>query len=436
MAVESEHTTPVDHLGGGSADGVPRSATAQWVRVGLVGFVVALFWSPVVDRLVTDWGSRVLGINDYPLHLELAQVFSISPYVNNSPHFLFHLVTAAWSVVLPDTTAAVVTIVVFIWATFLAVVVLMSQRDVRGETLGVAVSTGLAVWYFLAETPALFALWSGAVPPTSPIYTLHWWGNPTWLAAFPFVVITIPLVERALTEPQRGRWSRWELALAAVTMVGAVAKPALAIPLVVGMPLYVFVVRRLPVARAWRLLAATTVPAAVVVAWQTWFLSTSSASRFGTGVRLQFIVDAPFGWSNVGLVWALPLLVPLTAMVIAGRDYWREPVVQLVLTLLAVAVPIMLFVTEQGSRTSDGNLAVPTQACVALWVLVSVRVAAQHIARSWRAGGPAALGPAEWIGLVVALSFSAGGVLAYLHALGAVDVPVDWVLAISGGSAS
>ena len=434
--LEAGRHAPVAEIDGREGTAPTRRRPSRWTVPAAVGLVIALLWSPVVHRLVTDWRSRVLGINDYPLHLQLADAFSIVPYVNNSPHFLFHAVTAFWSSVLPSPTAAVVTVVMFIWATFVAVAVLMEQSGVDGAALGTRTATALAAWYFLAETPALFALWSGVVPSTSPIYTVHWWGNPTWLAAFPFVVITIPLIERALAEPDRERWSGWATALVVVTTVGAIAKPALAIPLIVGVPAYAFLVRRLPAATAWRLIGATSAPAAVVVAWQTWFLSTSSASRFGSGVTFKFIVDAPFGWSNVGLVWALPVLLPLAAMLIAGRAYWREPAVQLVLTLLAVAVPVMLFVTERGGRSSDGNLAVPTQACMALWILVSVRVAAQHIDRALRAGGMRALRPSMWVGLAVAVAFSAGGVLSYLHALDVADVPVDWVLAISGGAGS
>lgn len=410
-----------------------RRGVRVWVGIGALALGVAALWSPVIEHLVTDPEFRVLGINDYPLHVEVGGRFSLFPYVNNAPHFLFHAATATWHLVFSLETAAVLAICSAITLSFVAVVVLMRQPTRVPPRLPLGMAVVVALWFFLAESPGLFAIWWGWVPSTSPIYTLHWWANPTWLTAMPFVVLTLPLVEAAIDAASARRRTAWPLvALGVVTVLGAVAKPALAIPLVPALPLYLVVVRRLPWDVVRTVLLWCAVPAGLIVFWQTWFLDSSDASQFSSGFTVEFIVDAPFGWSNVGWVFLFPFVLIVLAMALAGRDFFRDRSAQLVLTCLVFALPLMLFVNETGERSVHGNFAVPAQGCMTLLVLVSVRITACQLLDAWRTRSERRSAVVVVVVAAVALAFLAGGILSWLDGVGGASVPVDWLDNIRG----
>lgn len=400
-----------------------------WAAVVMLGVAIAAIWSPTIWRLVHDGGStRVLGINDYPLHVSVAGDFSLFPYVNSAPHFLFHATTAVWNLIFSLQTAAVLSVCTAVTLGFVAVVILMRQPQRTGARLPLTYAAAVTLWFYLAESPGLFAIWFGLVPASSPIYTIHWWGNPTWLAAVPFLVLTLPLLEWTISEAiEESSDRRPAVLLFVVTVLGTIAKPALAIPLIPALPIYLLWVRRLTWPAARSVLLACALPAALLVLWQIWFLDASNASEFSSGFAVEFIVDAPFGWSNVGWVFLFPFLPVVLAFVLVGRDFVRDRSVQLLLVCLAFAVPLMLLVNETGERASHGNFAVPAQGCMALLVLVSVRLVATRVLVAWRSRSLLDSRVVLGIVLILGTAYTAGGILSLLDGAGIVAIPINWL---------
>jgi hypothetical protein len=401
-------------------------ATRSWAVGGLIG----LAWAPVYWRLVnTSPAVAVLGINDFPLHLEVARDFSLVPFRTNAPHFLFHAVTAAWSLVLSSSVAPVVALSSATALSYVALVTLFEAPSRAGERLSTSWAQWLALGYFFAETPTLLALFTGLIPSTSPLYTVHWWPNPTWLMALPFMFLTLPLIERVIDDAVDERDSSAGVMLGAVTVLGAIAKPGLALCLIPALPVYALFVRRSGAVAFRRLLLWCVLPGAAVIVWQTWFLGLSSASQFSSGWTIDPIVDAPFGWSNIGVEFFAPFLPVVLAAVATRGRFFRERSVQLVLLCSTIAYPLMLFVRETDERAQHGNLAVPTQACMTLLIALAVRSLAQEASSAVRERSDAGRRPPALVvvSAVVAAAFLAAGVLSLLDGVGAVHVPIDWL---------
>jgi hypothetical protein len=399
-------------------------------RTFTIATALGLVWAPVYWRLVNASPTiNVFGINDYPLHLEVARDFSLVPFRTNAPHFLFHAATAAWDLIVSSAIAPILTLSSATALSYVAVVVLFRQPSRGGVQLSAAGARVLALGYFMIETPALLALYWGAIPSTSPIYTVHWWPNPTWLVALPFMFFTLPLIERVIDGAGGGRDERAPWLLGIVTVLGAIAKPGLALCLVPALPVYLVLVRKAGALALRRAVTWCVVPGAAVIVWQTWFLGLSSASQFSSGWTIDPVVDAPFGWSNVGVMFFMPFVPVLLALGVGRGAFLRERSVQLVLLCTTFALPLMLFVRETDERAQHGNLAVPMQACMTLLVALAIRFLGQHAVSSWRRhraeGVP--LPTSTVISAVAGCFFLAGGVLSLLDGVGLIHVPVDWL---------
>jgi hypothetical protein len=402
-----------------------RTRTVTAMRWSAPGVLVAVVWLPAIwllcDRLDAF---TVLGINDYPLHLEVAERFTLIPFATEGPHLLFHAGTAVARSALPDHTAPVAVIGVAIAAMVWAAVALLRAPDAVGRRLSMGHSQVMAVAWAFMETPAIVLMLVGVVDLATPVATVHWWGNPTWMVALPFAIAFLPAFEASVERSvASGRLAVGPVAGASVLLaVGAVAKPSFALCAVPVIPVYLALVRRAPMRLVGVVTVAVAGPTVLVVGWQTWFLATSPASRFSTGWTFDPVVAPAFGWGSVRPVLLLPLLVVALAVVVDARGLLRDTSVSFVLSCLAVAIPIMLSINETGERASHGNFWVPTQVCVSLLVLLSLR----HIARRFWIDERTI---PRWKVIVVAAvgaSFMAGGLVSWLTAADLISLQLTW----------
>lgn len=431
-AVTAIGRVPADVIGRRRSTTEPRHAgrpgpAGETVAAVLASAAVAASWTPVLWRLSNGPPkSFVLGIDDYPRHLAAATRIEFLPFRAEVPHLLFHLLTRLTTAVLGSSVAPVAVLATATMASVLAVRHLMTLPEPSGRRIGPRAATVVAVGYFAAETPALVLHAVGAVDGTDPYLTVHWWGNPTWLMGLPFLVLILPLVDSLITSPSLppALARRRVAAAAVVTVLGTLAKPSLMVCLVPVLPVHLLL-RRVDRRTVRRVMGAVVVPAALIIVWQTWFLGAGRSSEFSAGFTFDPIVQPAFGWDRAGPVFWLPLLVVVAALVVTRGAFIRDPLVTLVLSCTAVALPLMLTVRETGVKAFDGNMAVPMQACTTLLVLLALRcttnaaLAAARSAGTWRTPRTVVLG-------TFALAFLAGGVVSYLDATQVVDVPTDW----------
>jgi hypothetical protein len=399
-----------------------------------VAAVVAVAWSPVIWRLTNGAPhSFVLGIDDYPRHVFVAERFRLHPLRVEAPHFLFSLGTWAWKPLFGAKAAPVITLSIAVAIAVVGVWYLLGRPRPDGGRLGSRACALLALGYFFSETPALVLHELHLAPATAPYQTIHWWGNPTWLMGLPFLILLLPLVDRLITEAEAGdpASSRTIRGLVlAVVLLGTAAKPTLILVMVPALPAYLVLSRR----ATWRTLFAAglwvEVPAILLLLWQTWFLGTSQSVEFRSGVTFAPIVSPPFGWHRVGVVFLLPFAVVITAALLTRGRFFREPSVPLLLCCTAVALPLMLCIRETGAKAKDGNMAIPMQACTTMLVLLALRSVAWVLQGWWiefRTTSPSRARVAAAVAIAFgALLFLAGGALSYLDATRLLDVPTDW----------
>lgn len=425
------------HRAAGHLGGALRRAT-RWrpersslVLVG-VGLLIAAAWLPATAKLVREGDAfTVLGINDYPLHLQVAQRLTIWPLHIEGPHFLFHLVAAGFATVMSDDAAAVATIALATATAYLSLCWLLRWPRTDGLQLSRAVAGGTAALYFFCESPTLAMLAARLVSARTPFLTIHWWGNPTWMTSLPFTFAALPLIERVRLDAEeddgtrpRGRWL-----LAAVVGIGALAKPGLGLCLIPGLPTYLLLVRRSPRRVVLALLRWAWLPAVLVVAWQSWYLRTSASSQFSTSWTFAPIVAPVFGWGPMGHwhFW-IPALVLVIAVWASRGRFFHEPSVGLVMTCSAFGLAMMLTLRETGERATHGNNAVAFQTCLVLLIALAIRSCAWSTVEAWHAHRDDGERLPPWLlaAGVLAAALLCGGIVSYLAATGLLSAPVRW----------
>lgn len=417
-----------------------RVGSARSVQLLARGLAIGLIWSFTLWRLVTRGDQvTVLGINDYPLHIESARSLSLLPLHLNVPEFLFHLAARGGQVVVGPRLGPVAALVGFIAITYMSLVVLMREPSRHeAQVLPRRTAELVAAGYFFLESPVLILLTIHALSPTTPFFAVHWWGNPTFVASLPFTFLALPLISRAIESSELGteRWVslRDRCTLALVVVLGTLAKPTFTLVLLPALPIYLIAVRRCTAVTFWRLARSAVAPVAAVVLWQTWFLGSGQSGEFRSGWTIEFFVEPIFGWHRMGpAFWSPLVLVLLAAWSSAGR-FLRERSVQLVLVALGVALPLMLTVRETGDKAGVGNMAVPTQACVSVLLVLALRtIAWEAVALYHRPSDRSRVRPL-WVwttGAVVVAMLVAGG-LSLLDGSGLLDVPADWELQYQG----
>lgn len=405
----------------------------RWGPLAGWSLLVAAMWTPAFWLLCTELDDfTILGINDVPLHLDVVATTSLVPPVFESPHLLFHVAGRAlsWPFGEPGGSVAVMVLSV---AGVCGVLARWFARPVGpGRALSAAAAAVVAAGYLFLETPAVVARWLDVTGPDQPFYSIHWWANPTWLLALPFAFATFSLLEGVTADLRDGATVAPArlVGLAVVVVLGALAKPSLALVLLPVLPIHLAVSVGTSSWRRWGPVAvAVVVPCAVVVAWQTWFLAVAPASRFSSSWIIDPVVQPVFGWdATLHPAFYLPLLPVGAALVLTRGRFLREPSVALALACGAVAVPLMLTVRETGERAGHGNFAVPAQTVLAVLVALSVRSLAVLAVEAVRAQRPRpawARASLVVVGLLV-LAFALGGVVSYLAAIGMLDLPLTW----------
>lgn len=401
-------------------------------RSALVGAVVALVFAPMFWGLVNTPGALVVGINDFGPHVDEARAFTLVPFRLEIPQALFHVLTAGWSSLVGDPAAPVVVLTVSMWATYVATFVLVRQGwRLRGEKEpGWWWPAGAAALFVLMETPTLLFMWLGWIEPTTRFFTIHVLYSPTWLVALPFALFTVATLGWVLDGPSElgpglridRRWI-----FAAAVGVGAFAKPSLALCLIPGLATYVVLVERMEWGRAAKIVAWVAVPGGAVIAWQMWFLSTSTSEFGSDGFTFAPISGPIYGWSEARWAFWIPMLwLPLAAW-IGRRDFLADRQTRVMACSFVYAVAIYLLFRETGPRAGHGNLGVPAQLSMTILILLAFRVVVVRAAAAVGARRDGARTPG-WLPVVavVACAFLAGGVLAVLDSTGTVDVPISW----------
>lgn len=403
----------------------------------LVGVSVAAVWAPVLWKLAgtNRQAYRVLGINDFELHVEIARNFGLDLTQVEAPHLLFHAASAAASWVLGDRLAVLAVLLVAVTLSYMGVLRLVLEPGSGRYRPTERFAAVVAAAYFFTETPTLILMATGLLYEHSPYQTIHWWGNPTWLVALPVSLLTLPAIEGVVQDSDgltAGRPGPARVRLVLLVVLGALAKPTLTLVLPLSLPVYLLM-RRSRLRTQVLMFALVTVPVGVVVAAQTWFIGSGSSESFSSGFIFDPIVEPFIGWENMGPVFWLPMLIPLAALVVSRGRFLSEPFVQLTLVSTLFAYAVMFSITETGGRAAHGNMAVPAQMCVALLIVLSVRTLAIEGWTALRGEGPyAARSTVRTVTLAVCATLAAlclmGGALSYLDAMGVVEVPTDWLV--------
>ncbi|MFM7068038.1 MAG: hypothetical protein ACKOYM_01135, partial [Actinomycetes bacterium] len=396
--------------------------------------VVALF-APLIWRLVnSDPPARVVGINDYPLHLDAVWTLRFWPLHVDAPHFLFHVLSAGIAPALGRQLAPVVVLLVAVLCTYWAAyaVVRGPLRDDPALTPVAGVWTALAFLFW--ETPTLLLIWLHLVPDSSRFMTVHAMYSPTWVVALPFALATVAMLDRVFA-----RWAgpdgpsvQRHAALGGVMVVGALAKPSFALVLVPGLLAYLLLFerrsggeQRQSLRAAASLWAWVAVPAALVMGWQVWFMAGSTSPVGGDTFRFAPISGPIFGWSQARWPFWLPLGWFAIVVWATRGQFLRERAVRLVGCCVVPAVAVFLLFTEVGPRAQHGNLGVPLQVCATLLFALSLRSAASALG-SWHRDLPRRI--PVWFPVIVFCGalFIGSGVVAWADSLGILHVPINW----------
>jgi hypothetical protein len=409
-----------------------RSALA-WARdrtVGawLGGLAVAAAFAPVFSQLTDQSGElhTYAGINDLGPHLDAARAVSFWPFDPGVPHFGFHVLAAIAAVPLGDRSGATLVLALSFGATFAAACLLARgpgrDRDATPQRWCLAIAGA----FVLLGSPAMVLLWLGWLPPSTLVLTIHALFSPTWVVALPLSIGALVVLERILAlDPTDPVPRPLLVAVAALVAVGTVAKPSFTLCLVPGLFAYL-VARRDPWRRSAAVLGAVVLPVVPILAWQSWYLSTSPTEIGGGGVTFRPGSGPPYGWAALGWPYALPLAWPVVALAVSRGRFLADRTVQLVLSCSVFALAIFVLFTETGVRSGDGNLGVSAQVCLALLVLLSVRSVAGEL-RARLASGPRWwTDPTLVVAALVTVAFVAGGLLSAANTMEWVHVPIDW----------
>ena len=395
-------------------------------RAALVaGSVVAALFVPVMWRL-TGGAALIRGQNDLPGSLSEAAWSSLVPLRLSAPHFLLPVASRIVGTV-TGLRAGMVIVVVGAAATLFGAIAASVPPSVHrsGWLRGVAV----ALLLFFFETPALLLLRSDDGSPlpwwaATGLAEVHHWASPTSMLC---LAVTMPLGWLLVREvgrlgSQHTPTPRTSVAIAALTVASALAKPSLVLAGLLAVPCYL-ALRRGRGAPAIRLALSFEVPAAAVLAWQTWFLGAQQSPFDSAG---GWRIEPGWVFTQEALhrptFYLVLLVVPLAALV-DRRRYVADPFVSASLVLWVAALGPTLLLRETGAQASDGNFTVGSQLAFFLVAAATFRWLAsidvtQH--------GMRTLDRAWWvrrapIGVFLVAGLVAG-VLAYLDAIGAIAV--------------
>ena len=204
----------------------------------------------------------------------------------------------------------------------------------RSSTVGSACI--LAALFFMLETPTVGLMWLRIAPPTTVFATVHAALQPDLDRLLPVCAAGIG-VGRSIpaVAGRQGRPADVRHLLIAVMVLGALAKPGLVLVLVPGLPLFVLVFERRRVRSLGSMVACVVAPAAAMIIWQKWFLSTSSSTLGSEEITFDPIAGPVYGWARARWLFWLPLVWPLLATLVSRGAFLKERLVRLVLCCMA-----------------------------------------------------------------------------------------------------
>jgi hypothetical protein len=332
-----------------------------WVAVAALIFALTV---PTLLFHVISEGLKV-GLNDYSSHIHIAEgIMDGSRSV--PPHFLYHAAAIGWVDLFPGSTLKDATLVLMLAANILtgigiyAIFRLMigKRPDINWKwtLIYLAIPLLLFIGPIDFKTPILI---SARIYP-NPIH------SPTFIFLKPFVVGLFACFIALC----RGVSKRWLLVagMAALTILGSLAKPAYTLPLVpvIGLLLAASFVRPIPIKR-WELIAGILLPAVLVLGWQYLFTyGPQQSNLYGTQASIKFMpLELYLGqWQipaiNLVTDFIISLLFPLFIYVVyrqARRDIalniaWLIFIVGQALGYLFIEVPKL----DNGNMVWSGRI--------------------------------------------------------------------------------
>lgn len=394
-----------------------------------LGVFVALAFAPVFRRLVSDLSNIAYGYNDYGIHLEMAARVRLFPPTVVTPHPIFHVLAAAFGVVLGAQLGAVAALCVGAGAGAVLLYWIARQPVAPLPALPRALAAAVALYETFFETPvtALNAL--GWLDHPRTYMNLHPWASPTDVVAVPIAVAVVVVMARSMEAP-RADWFRPtppRLLLLAATVAGGLAKPTVLLALLPAFVLYALIggpgLKNRITTLLW-----SVVPAAVLFAWQLWIIK-SRPLAVEIGYSTYGIEFAPFryvGFLGFGpdgpwLFWPSLLWVVLAAWA-GGRAFWRHPWIRLCLCALPGVSVLAFFLAETGNQAADMNLVRSLTYALVPLTYFSVILLAQALLRWFRQGPDRGRVPL-WIpaSAVLAVLWAIGGLFMYVDLVGASD---------------
>lgn len=440
-ALERASERVVPHLYGTATAGDPSVPSVPWGPMAAAVAAGAVATMPVFARLTGDWSFRVLTVNDYNMHLPLAEQMADLPRQPSTPHFLFHIVVGPLSNVFDLRWTAVAVLGLSVGATC-AVLVLLAGRGVP---------TGLAAWpqdppglrgwaslalpaaFLLTESPAVALQAAGIVSPDAGFMPVHFYGSPTQVYMLPFALVTLVLLaivsEADATEaggPATARRRVVRVALGISAVCVTLAHPAFTLAYAVGAPAGLVAVGRWRSATARTVVGWFVLPAVAVAVWQTWFQVTRQSEMASNSFAIDpFETAHVLGLDRMGPAFPLAAAVVVLAVVVGRSRFLRDPLVSMTLGALAVSMAILLLLVETGERATDGNLGKPGFTAWVILYLLSARFLLLELGALLRRRSTVGAPRPGWVGAfaVVAVAMVIGGVVAHLGAAGVVDLP-------------
>lgn len=394
---------------------------------GLAAGVVA--W-PMFHRLATGT-AFVRGVNDFPAHYDRVVPLSWSPFFLSAPHPLFHI-SVRWLEIITGPIVAMTGVMAAALAALVVLLVLIGRSGrFAWKPLTFPWALGFAFIMMLGASPALLfevggSLWnrpegfdiSGAGPGYFP---LHVWGSPTLTMAMTMYVALVPLTLRLLDDPHSRRRKVQVLLL---TLLATLTSPSGILGLAPALAAVVLLRRRSggsnSLATEARAAGWLIVPAAIVVAWQMWFLATSQSPLEETTWQFNpFWIVEQTGMTRP-IFWAI-WLVPVTSASAVGRKYFADPAIRWCALGLFISFFPTFLLQETGWKATHAGLAMTTFVCSTLLIVFSVRLLFEKLHDSWVRRDVQPLGIARGIAAIVLMAVVAAGAVDYLTAVGLVD---------------
>ena len=411
--------------------------TAVWRRLAadrgaaLAGLVAAGLAVPLFHRLASDAAVVVRGVNDFDDHYERVVPLAWSPFKLTAPHPLFHVLTKWLEIVVGSAAAMTLIMVGALAAMAVTLVRVARSTDFGWRPLGGGWEYALPAVYLLGASPAVLletgdAWWNRnegfeVAGRGAGYFPLHVWGSPTLTLAMAMYLALVPLALRLVADPTDRRRGVQVMAL---TVAVALTSPSGILGLAPGLALLLVArARATERGRWWQQVRASLWligPAAVVVAWQMWFLATSQSPLEETTWRFNpfwmvehFEMDRPS-------FWAL-LLVPLAGVLVAGRRYFTDPTIAWCGFGFVVSLFPTFLLQETGWKSTHGGLAMTTFVCASLISAWTIRLLLVEVREAWSRRDERPPGASRCVAALVLLLVAAAGVLDYLTSVGLLD---------------